>query len=59
MMDCFDVDYVLLEMICGKGGYVWFIVCDLGEVLGCYGYVYWLCCIWLGFFEVQDGLSIE
>lgn len=29
----------MFEMICGKGGYVCLIVCDLGEVLGCLGYV--------------------
>ncbi|SLN47840.1 tRNA pseudouridine synthase B [Roseovarius gaetbuli] len=54
-----DADHVLLEMICGKGGYVRSIARDLGEALGCYGHVAWLRRVWSGPFEAKDGLSIE
>ncbi|SLN19533.1 tRNA pseudouridine synthase B [Roseovarius litorisediminis] len=54
-----DADHVILEMTCGKGGYVRAIARDLGEALGCYGHVAWLRRIWSGPFEVQDGLTIE
>lgn len=33
-----DPDRAVLEMICGKGGYVRSIARDLGETLGCYGH---------------------
>ncbi|WP_300547666.1 tRNA pseudouridine(55) synthase TruB [Roseovarius sp.] len=54
-----DADHVLLEMVCGKGGYVRSIARDLGEALGCYGHVDWLRRVWSGPFEANDGLSIE
>ncbi len=54
-----DADHVLLEMICGKGGYVRSIARDLGEALGCFGHVAWLRRVWSGPFEARDGLSIE
>nr|MDA3856848.1 tRNA pseudouridine(55) synthase TruB [Roseovarius sp.] len=54
-----DADHVLLEMICGKGGYVRSIARDLGQALGCYGHVAWLRRVWSGPFEAKDGLSIE
>ncbi|SEL60005.1 tRNA pseudouridine synthase B [Roseovarius azorensis] len=54
-----DADHVVLEMTCGKGGYVRAIARDLGEVLGCHGHVAWLRRIWSGPFEAQDGLSLD
>lgn len=54
-----DADTAVLEMICGKGGYVRAIARDLGDKLGCYGHVDWLRRIWSGPFDVEDGLSIE
>ena len=39
VLDRPDPDHVLLEMICGKGGYVRSIARDLGEALGCHGHV--------------------
>jgi len=54
-----DADHVLLEMICGKGGYVRSIARDLGKTLGCYGHVAWLRRLWSGPFEAKDGVSIE
>ena len=54
-----DADHVVLEMTCGKGGYVRSIARDLGQALGCHGHVQWLRRVWSGPFEVKDGLSIE
>jgi tRNA pseudouridine55 synthase len=55
-----DADHVVLEMVCGKGGYVRSIARDLGEALGCYGHVEWLRRVWSGPFDAEeDGISIE
>ena len=59
LVDRPDEDHVVLEMTCGKGGYVRSIARDLGEALGCHGHVKELRRIWSGPFEVDDGLSIE
>ncbi|UWR02630.1 tRNA pseudouridine(55) synthase TruB [Ruegeria conchae] len=59
LVDRPDTDHVVLEMTCGKGGYVRSIARDLGEALGCYGHVKELRRIWSGPFEAEDGLSIE
>ena len=52
-----DPDHVVLEMVCGKGGYVRSIARDLGRVLGTYAHVKWLRRTWSGPFDVEDGLS--
>lgn len=54
-----DADTVILEMTCGKGGYVRSIARDLGEALGCFGHVSWLRRVWSGPFDAEDGISIE
>jgi len=59
MLDRPDDDHVLLEMVCGKGGYVRSIARDLGAVLGCNGHVEWLRRVWSGPFEATDGISVE
>jgi tRNA pseudouridine55 synthase len=59
MLDRPDQDHVVLEMICGKGGYVRSIARDLGNSLGCYGHVINLRRIWAGPFKVANGLSFE
>ncbi len=59
MLDRPDADHVVLEMVCGKGGYVRSIARDLGAVLGCYGHVLRLRRIWSGPFDAKDGISIE
>jgi tRNA pseudouridine55 synthase len=59
LVDRPDADHVVLEMTCGKGGYVRSIARDLGAALGCHGHVKELRRIWSGPFEVEDGLSIE
>lgn len=59
LVDRPDEDHVMLEMTCGKGGYVRSIARDLGAALGCHGHVKVLRRVWSGPFEVDDGLSIE
>ncbi|NOC92093.1 tRNA pseudouridine(55) synthase TruB [Ruegeria sp. HKCCD6604] len=59
LVDRPDPDHVVLEMTCGKGGYVRSIARDLGEALGCHGHVRELRRIWSGPFEAEDGVSIE
>lgn len=54
-----DADTAVLEMTCGKGGYVRAIARDLGETLGCKAHVTWLRRLWSGPFEVGDGLTFE
>ncbi len=54
-----DPDHALLEMVCGKGGYVRSIARDLGRALGCLGHVEWLRREWSGPFEAEDGVGIE
>jgi len=54
-----DADHVVLEMVCGKGGYVRAIARDLGARLGCYGHVRTLRRIWSGPFETSDGISLD
>jgi tRNA pseudouridine55 synthase len=54
-----DADYVELEMVCGKGGYVRSVARDLGEVLGCLGHVQWLRRTWSGPFDATQGVTLE
>lgn len=58
MVERLDADHVVLEMTCGKGGYVRAIARDLGEKLGCHGHVLKLRRIWSGPFNVEDGLTL-
>lgn len=50
-------DLLVLEMVCGKGGYVRSIARDLGAALGCLGHVDHLRRIWSGPFEPSDGVD--
>lgn len=54
-----DADTVVLEMVCGKGGYVRSIARDLGEALGCYGHVVSLRRIWSGPFDLTDAVPMS
>ena len=54
-----DADTVVLEMVCGKGGYVRSIARDLGESLGCLGHVQNLRRVWSGPFDLEDAVTIE
>lgn len=59
LVDRPDADTAVLEMICGKGGYVRAIARDLGQVLGCFAHVSCLRRTWSGPFDAADGLSME
>ena len=59
LVDRPDSDHVVLEMTCGKGGYVRSIARDLGAALGCYGHVQSLRRIWSGPFDVEDGITLD
>jgi tRNA pseudouridine55 synthase len=54
-----DADTAVLEMTCGKGGYVRAIARDLGVALGCQAHVSSLRRIWSGPFDAADGLNME
>jgi tRNA pseudouridine55 synthase len=54
-----DVDHVMLDMVCGKGGYVRAIARDLGAALGCLGHVVELRRIWSGPFEADEGVTMD
>jgi len=54
-----DPDTAVLEMVCGKGGYVRSIARDLGTALGCHGHVTWLRRVWSGPFEADEGLTLD
>jgi tRNA pseudouridine55 synthase len=59
MLERPDADHVMLEMVCGKGGYVRSIARDLGQALGCLGHVAWLRREWSGPFRVEDAVTLE
>ncbi|MBE0453361.1 MAG: tRNA pseudouridine(55) synthase TruB [Roseovarius sp.] len=52
-------DTAVLDMVCGKGGYVRAIARDLGAALGCHGHVVTLRRLWSGPFDAEDGVSME
>ena len=54
-----EADLAVLEMVCGKGGYVRAITRDLGEVLGCYAHVTELRRVWSGPFDTEGALTWE
>ena len=55
-----DADHAVLEMTCGKGGYVRSIARDLGAALGCHGHVVTLRRLWSGPFDAaEDGVTLE
>lgn len=59
LIDRPDPDHALLEMVCGKGGYVRSIARDLGRALGCLGHVLWLRREWSGPFDADQGISLD
>ena len=54
-----DPDHAVLELVCGKGGYVRSIARDLGEALGCLGHVVRLRRIWSGPFEAEGAVTLD
>ncbi len=59
LVDRLDADHVVLEMTCGKGGYVRSIARDLGDALGCKAHVRSLRRIWSGPFQATDGVTLD
>jgi tRNA pseudouridine55 synthase len=59
LVDRPDADTAVLDMVCGKGGYVRSIARDLGQALGCLGHVVTLRRLWSGPFDAEDGISME
>ncbi|MHC9235872.1 tRNA pseudouridine(55) synthase TruB [Pseudooceanicola sp. 502str34] len=59
LLDVPDADHAVLEMVCGKGGYVRSIARDLGAALGCHGHVATLRRVWSGPFEAARGVTLE
>ncbi|WP_282128529.1 tRNA pseudouridine(55) synthase TruB [Roseobacter litoralis] len=59
LIDCPDADHVLLEMVCGKGGYVRSIARDLGAALGCLAHVRSLRRVWSGPFDAENAADLE
>ncbi|MXU64165.1 tRNA pseudouridine(55) synthase TruB [Oceanomicrobium pacificus] len=56
LVDMPDRDTAVLELVCGKGGYVRSIARDLGRALGCLGHVATLRRVWSGPFEESDAM---
>jgi len=52
-------DAAVLEMVCGKGGYVRAIARDLGAALGCLGHVGCLRRLSAGPFDIGDALGLD
>ncbi|MEQ5871358.1 tRNA pseudouridine(55) synthase TruB [Sagittula sp. NFXS13] len=59
LIDRPNADTAVLEMTCGKGGYVRSIARDLGNTLGCHGHVLTLRRLWSGPFTLDDAITIE
>ncbi|HKL69023.1 tRNA pseudouridine(55) synthase TruB [Salibaculum sp.] len=59
LIDRPDADHAVLEMTCGKGGYVRAIARDLGKALGCLGHVTELRRTWSGPFTAEEGVAIS
>jgi tRNA pseudouridine55 synthase len=51
-------DRAVFEMTCGKGAYVRAIARDLGDVLGCHGYVTALRRLAVGGFRAEDAVTL-
>ena len=54
-----DADTAVLEMTCGKGGYVRAIARDLGRALGCFGHVAGLRRLWSGPFDLGEATAFD
>lgn len=59
LLDRPGADHAVLEMVCGKGGYVRAVARDLGKALGCLGHADSLRRDWSGPFKAKDGISME
>lgn len=54
-----DADSAVLEITCGKGGYVRSVARDLGRALGCLGHVAALRRLWSGPFDLAGATGFE
>ena len=54
-----DPDTAVIEMVCGKGGYVRSIARDIGTAMGCHGHVLSLRRVWSGPFEASEGVTLD
>lgn len=54
-----DGDHAVLDMVCGKGGYVRSIARDLGLALGTCAHAVTLRRLWSGPFRAEDGLTLD
>lgn len=59
LIDRPDADHAVLEMDCGKGGYVRSIARDLGAALGCLGHVTTLRRVWSGPFDLAEAVTFD
>lgn len=59
LVACEGADLAVLEMTCGKGGYVRSVARDLGRALGCLGHVGTLRRVRAGPFGEQDAVALE
>ncbi|MEO1239877.1 MAG: tRNA pseudouridine(55) synthase TruB [Pseudomonadota bacterium] len=59
LIDRPDADTAVLEMECGKGGYVRSIARDLGAALECLGHVTTLRRVWSGPFDLRNATQID
>lgn len=59
LMETPDADTAVLEMTCGKGGYVRAIARDLGRTLGCLGHVTGLRRLWSGPFDLDGATAFD
>jgi len=58
LLDRPDADHAVLQLTCGKGGYVRSIARDLGHALGCFGHVTALRRLWSGPFDLDGAVSL-
>lgn len=59
LMDRPDADTAVLQMVCGKGGYVRSIARDLGQTLGTCAHVISLRRLWSGPFDLDDAITFD
>lgn len=59
LIDCPDSDHAIFEVDCGKGTYVRSLGRDLGEKLGCLGYISMLRRTKVGPFDEESAISLD
>lgn len=59
VLDMPDPDHTVLELVCGKGGYVRALARDLGTALGGHAHVTQLRRVWSGPFRAEEGVGFE